>query len=106
MRRPAEQLLSLPVRVRGIQLGRPVDLIVDAQASRVLGFDVVCGDDAQRFLPFAVARVTDEAIEIETPLVLLDFDQVAFYREHAATLRQLNGSASFTVGADGSLQAR
>ena len=102
--RRAEELLNLPVRVRGIELGRPVDLIVDREVTRAIGFDVLCGDDAHRFLPFAVARVEPEAIEIESPFVLLDFDQVAFYREQASSLRSLNGERQrLLVGEDGSL---
>lgn len=101
--RPAEELLNLPVRMHGIELGRPVDLIVDAREPRALGFDVRCGDDAHRFLPYAVAAVTDDAIEIETPFVLLDFAQVSFYREHATSLRELNGSGGLLIAADGRL---
>lgn len=103
--RRAEELLTLPVQVRGIELGRPVDLIVDREATRVVGFDVLCGDEAHRFLPFAVASVGSEAIEIESPLVLLDFDQVAFYRTEAASLRDLNGDGAHAmVEPDGSLR--
>ena len=54
--RAAAELLSLPVRLHGIQLGRPVDALLDARVDRVLGFEVLCGDGAHRFLPFAVAR--------------------------------------------------
>jgi hypothetical protein len=101
----AEKLLGLPVRFRGISLGRPVDLIVDRNEPRALGFDVLCGDNAHRFLPFAVARISGDAIEIETPFVLLDFGQVAFYREHSTTLRELNGdSAKLVVDRRGSIE--
>jgi len=100
-----EELLGFPVRFRGISLGRPVDLIVDRSESRALGFDVLCGDKAHRFLPFAVARVSGGAIEIDSPFVLLDFRQVAFYREQATTLRKLNSdSAKFVVDRHGSIE--
>lgn len=102
--RRAEELLNLPVLVRGIELGRAVDLIVTQERSRALGFDVLCGDEAHRFLPFAVARVGRDAIEIESPFVLLDFDQVAFYREQASSLRSQNGGgAELSVDEDGAL---
>ena len=105
--RRAEELLTLPVRVRGIDLGRAVDLIVDRRRTRALGFDVLCGDDAHRFLPFAVASVGDDEIEIFTPLVLLDFGQVGFYREEADWLREQNGElAELVVDADGALARR
>lgn len=105
MRRGVEEVLSLPVRFRGIELGRPVDLIMDRTEPRALGFDVLCGDQAHRFLPFAVATVEKDAIQIESPLVLLDFGQVAFYREQATTLRQLNGdSAGLLINRDGLIE--
>ena len=104
--RPVEEFLALPVCVRGIELGHSVDLLVDRELSRALGFDVLCGDQAHRFLPFVVTKVADGAIEIESPLVLLDFGQVAFYREQATTVRELDGdSATFLVGPDGSIES-
>jgi len=36
----------------------------------------------------------EDAIEIESPLVLLDFGQVAFYPEQATRLRELNGDSA------------
>jgi len=44
--RAASELLSLPVRMHGIQLGTPVDALLDARADRLLGFEVLCGDGA------------------------------------------------------------
>ena len=101
----AYELLELPVRVRGIELGRPVDLLIHRQEGRALGFDVLCGDQAHRFLPFVVATFQEEAIEIDSPFLLLDFGQVDFYREQATTLRDLNGEgAQLVVREDGSIQ--
>jgi hypothetical protein len=95
----------LPLRFRGIELGRAVDLVVDPKAPRALGFEILCGDQAHRFLPFAVATVNEDAIEIESPLVLLDFGQVGFYREQATTLSELNGDArEVLVDRDGSIK--
>jgi hypothetical protein len=102
--RSAEELLSLPVRVGGIRVGRPVDLVVDRERRRVLGFDVLCGDETRRFLPFAVAAVRDDEIEIFTPLVLLELAQVGFYRKEADWLREQNGALrELAVGEDGAL---
>ena len=98
-------MLKLPVCVRGIELGKPVDLIVDREVTRTIGFDVLCGDDAHRFLPFAVAKVGAKSIEVHSPFVLLDFDQVAFYREQASSLRALDGDREpLLVDEDGSLR--
>ena len=101
----AYALLKLPVRVRGIELGRAVDLLIHRQEGRALGFDILCGDQAHRFLPFVVAAVQEDAIEIDSPFLLLDFGQVDFYREQATSLHDLNGEgAELVVGEDGSIQ--
>jgi hypothetical protein len=105
VRRRAEELLSLPLLVRGIELGCAVDLFIVRDTTHAIGFDIRCGDEAHRFLPFAVATLKEDAIEIESPLVLLDFGQVGFYREQATTLSELNGDAGeVTVGRDGSIR--
>ena len=52
-----EELLRLPVCFNGIELGRPVDVLLDRQASRAVGLEVVCGNDERRFLPLAVTTV-------------------------------------------------
>jgi hypothetical protein len=84
-------LLALPVRLHGIQLGRPVDLLLDRAELRVLGLDVRCGDDVHRFLPLPTASVSGEAVSISSPLVLLEEDQLAFYRTRAFALTSLRG---------------
>ncbi len=40
-------------------------MIFDPDATRVLGFDVLCGDELHRFLPFPAAVVAAEALEVE-----------------------------------------
>lgn len=87
----AAQVLNLPVCLRGIQLGRATDLILDRDRRRVLGIEVRCGDEARRFLPFAVARVEDGAIAISSTLVLLDRAELAFYTERGSTFTALRG---------------
>ena len=87
----AAHLLTLPVRLHGIQLGRPVDLLLDREELRVLGFDVRCRDDEHRFLPLPTAAISDDAITIQSPLVLLEEDELAFYRARALTLASLRG---------------
>ena len=101
----AEDLLKLPVRMGGIELGRPVDLLIDRERPRAVGFDVLCGDESHRFLPFVAATFRDDAIEIDSPFLLLDFAQVDFYRHQATTLRELNGDGrGIAVGEDGTIQ--
>jgi hypothetical protein len=81
-RRVAE-LLALPVRMHGIQLGRPVQALVDARADRVLGLELVCGDGTHRFLPFSVARVRVGEIEVSSALALIDERELDYYRRNS-----------------------
>jgi hypothetical protein len=83
-------VLALPVRLQGIGLGRTVDLIVDLDVRRVLGFEVRCEDDTHRFLPLAAAHVHEDQIAIGSPLTLLD--ELAFYRARGHGLGALRGA--------------
>jgi hypothetical protein len=91
-------LLRAPVRLRGIQLGRPVDVIFDRELRRALGFEIHCGDDVRRFLPFSVASYDGDALEIPSSLVLLDAHELRFYTERGATFASLRDG---TVHRDG-----
>jgi hypothetical protein len=86
----AADLVGTPVRLHGILLGRPVDLLLDAGARRVVGFVVESGDDAPRFLPFAASQPDEGAIAVASALMLLD--DVAFYRKHGVSFRSLVGT--------------
>lgn len=90
---PAEELLLLPVRHNGIRLGRAVDVILDVPAGRVLGLDVLCGDDAHRFLPLAAARIRPDEIAVGSALTLLEGSQLDYYRRQGSPLRALRGHA-------------
>ena len=79
--------LQLPVRLRGIQLGRPVDILLDLDSWHALGFVVRCGDESQRFLPFAASQPTGDAIEIGSALLLLE--DAGFYEERGTSYRSL-----------------
>ena len=79
-------LLSLPVRVHGIQLGRPLAALLDESGERLVGLELLCGDGAHRFLPFSVADVREDEIAVRSALTLLDERHLAFYRERARAL--------------------
>jgi hypothetical protein len=64
--------LLLPVQLRGIQLGRPIDLLLDLDHWNVLGFVVLCGDESRRFLPLAASQVLDREIAVGSALMLLE----------------------------------
>jgi hypothetical protein len=91
--RTGDELLALPVRLHGIQLGRPVDLLFDRDSLRAVGLDVLCGDEVHRFLPLPTAAVGAEEIAIRSPLVLLEEDELDFYRARAVALSTLRGRA-------------
>jgi hypothetical protein len=87
--RSAIELLLLPVQHQEIRLGRPVDVLLDAAAWRVLGFVVLCGDESQRFLVYAAADPREQEIAVPSALLLLD--DLNFYRGRARSLRALLG---------------
>jgi hypothetical protein len=94
------ELLALPVRLHGIQLGRPVDLLLDRDTLRTVGLDVLCGDEVHRFLPLPTASVSDDEIAILSPLVLLEEDQLHFYRSKTFALSVLRGRLVQRKGRD------
>jgi hypothetical protein len=89
--RTGDELLALPVRLHGIQLGRPVDLLLDRDAHRAVGLDVLCGDEVHRFLPLPTATVGSGEIRILSPLVLLEQRELDFYRSRTLALSRLRG---------------
>jgi hypothetical protein len=87
--RAASELLSLPVRMHGIHLGRPVEALLEERADRLLGFEVLCGDGNYRFLPFAVARFRADEIALDSALTLIDERDLEFYRRRSRRLGDL-----------------
>jgi hypothetical protein len=73
--------------MRGIQLGRPVDILLDLDAWHVLGFVVLCGDESRRFLPYAACQVQPTEIAITSALML--FEDAGFYEERGTSFRLL-----------------
>jgi hypothetical protein len=88
--RAAADVLSLPVRMHGIQLGRPVEILLDRLTDRVIGFELRCGDGAHRFLPFAVANLRADEIVVGSALALIDERELDFYRRQARRLPELS----------------
>ena len=103
-----QDLLRRPVRLRGIQLGRAVDLILDAAGRRALGFDVLCGDGEHRFLPLSAAEPHPDQITVRSALSLLDTAELAFYRERGTTLAalRLEELDDVVLGAGGEVRER
>ena len=99
----ASTLVRAPVLVRGIRLGEVESVLLDPEAPRILGLDVLCGDGSNRFLPYATARVRGEAIEIDSTLMLLDERELAFYRSRGRALTAVPELADALVAPDGGL---
>ena len=100
---PAATLVCAPVLVRGIRLGEVETVLLDAEAPRVLGLDVLCGDGANRFLPISAARLGARGIEIDSALTLLDRGELDFYRARARSLASVPELAGARLGAGGAL---
>ena len=96
----AEQLLKLPVRLAGMDVGYAVDLILDPSQGRALGFDVLCRDEVHRFLPLAAADVVDGAIQLSSAFALVDDSGFEFYRGRTSSLRTLRGTHVEQAGDD------
>jgi hypothetical protein len=92
------EVLALPLRLHGIELGRPVDVLVDRETLRVVGLDVLCGDEEHRFLALPTAAVADDGLTIHSPLVLLEEDELGFYRARAFSLKSLRGKPVMRKG--------
>jgi len=92
----ATHLLQLPVQLHGILLGRPVDLLLDSDAWRVLGFVVLCGDENERFIVYPAADQKKDAFAVQSALLLLE--DVDFYRDRSRSLRSLLGGAVMSEG--------
>jgi hypothetical protein len=93
-------LLALPVRMHGIYLGRPIDVLLDETGDRAVGFELLCGDGAHRFLPFAVADVRAAEIAVASALTLLDEPDLDYYRARTRRLADL-GFAEPWIDEDG-----
>jgi hypothetical protein len=85
----ATATLHLPVNLHGIQLGRPVDLLLDTQTWHAIGYVVLCGDNSHRFLPFAASQTSGDEIRVASALMLLE--DVGFYRTRGTSFRSLLG---------------
>lgn len=76
------------VSVAGMHVGRIVDVVLDADARRVAGFDVRLAEGERRFVPLvAVASLGPSGIELDSPLHLID--DVRFYDRVGLTLSAL-----------------
>ena len=99
----ASTLLRTPVLTRGIRLGEVASVLLDTKEPRILGLDVLCGDGANRFLPFSTAHRGTRGIEIASTLTLLDERELRFYRARTRPLASVPELADARIEADGTL---
>ena len=88
----AEDLVGASVRWRGVRLGRVVDMLLDSDVRRAMGFEVDCGNDERRFLALAACEVAAGGLALESAHALVDVAGLSFYREHSRSLLTLLGS--------------
>ena len=86
----ASAVESRPVCYADIRLGVVVDVLLDDRLQRVLGFDVLCGDRAHRYLPLAACEVGEARIFVSSALVLMR-QELDFYRERGRALTAVLG---------------
>jgi hypothetical protein len=77
------ELLSLPVTLNGIELGRTVDVLADA-SGELIGFELACRDGTRRFLPAGAAVIEAGEIRIGSALVFLGERELEWYRERSS----------------------
>lgn len=99
----AAALVHAPVLVRGIRLGEVQSVLLASASPRIVGFDVLCGDGAHRFLPFSTARLGRASVELDSALTLLDPAELEFYRANGRSLASVPALADALVEPDGEL---
>lgn len=72
-------LLNLPITTNGIELGRTVEALVDADG-RLIGLALACRDGSRRFLPAGAADIRAGEIRVSSALVFLDERELDWYR--------------------------
>lgn len=93
----ASAVESQPVCYADIRLGVVVDVLLDDALQRVLGFDVLCGDRAHRYLPLAACEILEDSIAVPSALVLMR-QELDFYRQRARALTAVRGFPARRAG--------
>lgn len=81
------RLLDLPVRHRGITLGRVTDVLLDG-AGTPIGLAVLSVADEEAFLPWPSAEPAEGEVLVPYPLTLLSEAELGFYRLSSRSLRE------------------
>ena len=90
-------LLARTVVFRDIRLGTTVEVLLSADATRVVALEVRCGDGSHRFLPFGACEAAGGRLEVDSALVLMEG---RFYADRGFRLGSLRGAAVRLEGKD------
>lgn len=94
------RLLDLPVRHRGITLGRVSDVLLDERGAPI-GLAVVSVAEEAAFLPWPSAEPASEEVRVPYPLALLSAAELDFYRLSSRSLVAELGAGGKSVVAGG-----
>ena len=79
------RLIGLPVRHRGITLGRVTDVLLDGSGAPVgLAVESVAGQAG--FLPWPSAEIGSQEVGVSYPVALLSESELAYYRGTSRSL--------------------
>jgi hypothetical protein len=93
------RLLALPVRHRGITLGRVADVLLGDDGAPV-GLAVRSVVDEDAFLPWPSAVVGADEVQVPYPLSLLSRAELVFYRSRSRSLVEELGARASSPEAD------
>jgi hypothetical protein len=101
----AAELLRRSVVFRDIRLGTVVEVLFDCDVTRVLGLDVLCGDQSRRFLSLAACELEESIVRVDSALVLVA-KELEFYRNRGRALTALANWSTLVVATDGRVISR
>jgi hypothetical protein len=87
-------VLRAPVVVGNQVLGHVSELVLDADLERLVGYEVELASGTRRFLPAGVARPGPVAIEVASPLHLVEPE---YYRRHGVALADAPDAAPLEI---------
>jgi sporulation protein YlmC with PRC-barrel domain len=93
------RVLDLPVRHRGITLGRVTDVLLDEEG-RPIGLAVLSVAEEPAFLPWPSAEVGADEVRVPYPVGMLSEGELDFYRLATRSLTEEleAGGASMVAG--------
>jgi hypothetical protein len=97
---PLSAILGASVSAVGSHVGVVSDVYADGSSGRVIGLEVVGGNERRWFLPWVATTFEDGTAQAASPLVFIPAEQLSFYIERGTRLAE-NGADGIVVNADG-----